>query len=188
MNNDHKDTPHAQEMDGQETIWAWVFWMIFVIALQHHARRYWKRTDSECHHWPRAIITSHGFQAALIWPAVLILLQLTTWKPESNTDSIFVYLLCLAVVTDLLKAASDYWDLYTAYLKWRAWAAQPPHPDKEVWMFFYFGMDRQEQTDIFDHEPDCRFNVIKRIYEDYKQIGDVKIPKHVKPLNDVVTV
>jgi hypothetical protein len=177
-------------MDKGAIFWAWVLWMIFVVALQHHARRYWKRTDSERYHWPRAIITSRGFQAALIWPVVLILLQFTTWKPESNTDGISIYLLLLSfiAITDLLAAMSAYWDLYEAYRKWHGWVALPPDPDKGAWIFFYFGMDRQEQMDVLDHEPDCRFNVIKRVYEDYKLIGDVKIPNPAKPLNDVVDV
>jgi len=175
-------------MNVPATFWACFFWFVFVVSQQHYVRLYWKRTDSEHYHWPRAIITSRGFQAALIWPVVLVLIQIMEWEPKDNGEKLGIYLIFFIAGTDLFNAVSEYWVLYTSYLKWHAWFESPPHPDKEAWMFFCFGMDKQEKLDICDHEPDSRFNVIKRVYEDYKQTGNVKIPKYVKPLNDVVAV
>lgn len=109
--------------------------------------------------------------------------MLSDWRqvyPDNNASvQIFVFLLWLSALVDLLGSASAYWDVYKEYQRWHNWTAQPAQPGDEEWTFFYFGMHRREQVDIMEYEPNRRFDVIKRVYEDYKRTGIVKVPEHV---------
>jgi hypothetical protein len=103
---------------------------------------------------------------------VLVLLQFT--QPISTEDRIPMYFIYAGTAFDTLAAASVYWDVYKEYLRWCTWTqCVEDSDDGKAWTFFYFGMDREEQMNVLDHEPPYRLGIIKRIYREYEMTGAV---------------